>query len=47
MAVLGVQRDGLRGRHNRLDAAKAFNKPVIGFSDNRAVVAAKATVIEI
>jgi hypothetical protein len=47
MAVLGIQREGLGGRHNRLDDAKAFNKPVIGFSDNRAVVAAKAAMIEI
>jgi hypothetical protein len=47
MTVLGIQRNRLRGRHNRLDAAKAFKKPVIGFSDNRAVVAAKAAMIEI
>ena len=47
MAVLGVQREGLLGRHNRLDAAKAFDKPVICFSDHRAVVAVKAAMIEI
>jgi hypothetical protein len=46
MAVLSVQHEGLGGRHNRLDPAKAFNKPLIGFSNNRAVVAAKATMIE-
>ena len=47
MAVLGIQREGFLGAHNRLDTTKACNKPMICFADNRAVVTVKATTVPI
>ena len=47
VVVIGIQREGLLGWSHRFDSGKAFNKPVICFSDNRVVAGVKATMIEI